>query len=65
MIERINPRCDLEVDGGIDAVTAPRVVEAGANVLVSGSAIFGDSEGAASAMRRLRAAVAGALPAAG
>ena len=60
MIERINPRCDLEVDGGIEAVTAPRVVEVGANVLVSGSAIFGDSEGVDSAMRRLRAAVSGA-----
>ena len=59
MIEEINPGCDLEVDGGIDAKTAPRVVEAGANILVSGSAIFGDSEGAAAAMHRLRAAVAG------
>jgi ribulose-phosphate 3-epimerase len=57
MIEKINPRCDLEVDGGIDVTTAPRVVEAGANVLVSGSAIFGDREGAAPAMRRLHAAL--------
>ena len=32
---------DLEVDGGIDATTAPVVAEAGANVLVAGSAIFG------------------------
>ncbi len=30
----------LEVDGGINAETAPRVVEAGANVLVAGSAVF-------------------------
>lgn len=30
----------IEVDGGIDATTAPRVVEAGANLLVAGSAIF-------------------------
>ena len=59
MIDQINPRCDLEVDGGIDAVTAPRAVDAGANILVSGSAIFGDREGAAAAMHRLRAAVAG------
>src|SRR5215510_10764625 len=34
MIERIKPGCDLEVDGGIDAATAPMVVEAGATVLV-------------------------------
>ncbi len=32
---------DIEVDGGIDVVTAPVAVGAGANVLVAGSAIFG------------------------
>jgi len=57
MIEQIKHGCDLEVDGGIDATTAPLVVDAGANVLVAGSAIFGDSEGVAAAMKRLRAAV--------
>ncbi len=31
----------LEVDGGIDKSTAPRVVKAGANVLVAGNSIFG------------------------
>jgi ribulose-phosphate 3-epimerase len=31
---------DLEVDGGIDADTAPLVIEAGANVLVAGSFVF-------------------------
>ena len=31
---------DLEVDGGIDAETAPQAVNAGANVLVAGSATF-------------------------
>jgi ribulose-phosphate 3-epimerase len=31
---------DIEVDGGISAETAPQVVKAGANVLVSGSAVF-------------------------
>jgi ribulose-phosphate 3-epimerase len=56
MIERIRPGCDLEVDGGIDATTAPGVVEAGANVLVAGSAIFGAAEGVAAAMTRLQAA---------
>jgi ribulose-phosphate 3-epimerase len=57
MMERIKPECDLEVDGGIDAVTAPLVVAAGANVLVAGTAIFGDGEGIAAAMEKLRAAV--------
>jgi ribulose-phosphate 3-epimerase len=37
----------LEVDGGINAETAPLVLEAGANVLVAGSAIFGKSDYAA------------------
>ena len=31
----------LEVDGGIDTVTAPRVVQAGADVLVAGTSVFG------------------------
>jgi ribulose-phosphate 3-epimerase len=57
IIDEIRPGCDLEVDGGIDATTAPLVVEAGANVLVAGSAIFGDSGGVAAAMKRLRASV--------
>ena len=35
-----SPECLLEVDGGIDTVTAPIVKENGANVLVSGSAYF-------------------------
>jgi len=55
MIEQIKPGCDLEVDGGIDATTAPLTVDAGANVLVAGSAIFGASEGVAAAMKRLGA----------
>jgi ribulose-phosphate 3-epimerase len=45
---------ELEVDGGINAETAPRVVAAGASVLVVGEAIFGAREGVAEAMRRIR-----------
>ena len=60
MMDRIKPGCDLEVDGGIDAETAPLAVAAGANVLVAGTAIFGESDGVAAAMERLRAAVSGA-----
>lgn len=40
MIEALGKPIDLQVDGGIDAVTAPRVVAAGANVLVAGTASF-------------------------
>jgi ribulose-phosphate 3-epimerase len=57
MIDKIKPGCDLEVDGGIDATTAPLVVDVGANVLVAGSAIFSESDGVTAAMKRLRAAV--------
>ena len=56
MINELKPGCDLEVDGGIDATTAPLVVSAGANVLVAGSAIFGEGDGVGAAMQRLRAA---------
>jgi ribulose-phosphate 3-epimerase len=56
MIGRAKPGCDLEVDGGIDATTAPLVIEAGANVLVAGSAVFGAADGVAAAMKRLRSA---------
>lgn len=45
----------LEVDGGIDARTAPLVVNAGARVLVAGSAIFGHSDREAQ-IRALRGA---------
>ena len=55
MIDRVKPECDLEVDGGIDPETARLCVEAGANVLVAGSAVFGSSESVMEAMSRLRA----------
>src|SRR5262245_45934113 len=57
MIDQINPGCDLEVDGGIDPATAPLAVEAGANVLVAGTAIFGVRAGVSAAMQRLRNAL--------
>jgi len=55
MIEQTKPGCDVEVDGGINAETAPLAVAAEANVLVAGTAIFGESEEVAGAMDRLRA----------
>jgi len=56
MIDRIKPDCQLEVDGGIDTVTAPLAIDAGANVLGAGSAIFDAREGITAATKRLRAA---------
>lgn len=41
-VER-NPNLYIQVDGGINRETAPLVVEAGANVLVAGSAVFNSS----------------------
>ena len=54
MIDECERGCDLEVDGGIDASTAPLVVDAGANVLVAGTAVFGEGEEVSAAMDRLR-----------
>ncbi|AMX84084.1 ribulose phosphate epimerase [Geobacillus subterraneus] len=52
-----NKAIDIEVDGGVNAKTAPLCVEAGANVLVAGSAIYNDPDRAA-AIRALREACA-------
>jgi len=57
MIERINPEIELEVDGGIDASSAPHAVKAGANVLVAGSSLFGDRQDVSAAMRYLMASI--------
>ncbi len=57
MIDRLNPGCDLEVDGGIDPETARLTVDAGANVLVAGSSVFGDTEGVTAGMKSLRASL--------
>ena len=40
MIDKTGKSIELEVDGGIDAATAPRVIAAGATVLVAGTASF-------------------------
>ena len=49
---------EIEVDGGIDARTAPAVVDAGATILVAGSAVFGKSD-RTGAMESIRTAVRG------
>ena len=46
-IDRRDLSCLVEVDGGVDAVTGPACVEAGADVLVAGSAVFGAADPAA------------------
>ncbi len=58
LMTQLKPGCDLEVDGGIDPATAPLAVEAGANVLVAGTSIFGEGDGIAVAIKRLQDAAA-------
>jgi ribulose-phosphate 3-epimerase len=48
---------DIEVDGGIDLTTAPLVAEAGANVLVAGSALFSQPDYAAAVSALREAAI--------
>ena len=56
MIQERGLSVEIEVDGGIDAKTAPAVVDAGARILVAGSAVFGQRDRAA-AMEAIRSAV--------
>ena len=44
IINRRKLRCVIEVDGGIDLTTMPEVIGAGAQVLVAGSAVFGNAD---------------------
>ncbi len=55
LLDRLGSRAAIEVDGGIDASNAARVVAAGARILVAGNAIFGTPD-AERATRDLRAA---------
>jgi ribulose-phosphate 3-epimerase len=56
-VRDLAPGLDIEVDGGIDARTAPLAVEAGATLLVAGSSVFGHADGVAAGVRALREAV--------
>jgi len=54
-IDALGRAIDLEVDGGVNAETAPRAIAAGADVLVAGSATFTGGAGQyAENIRRLR-----------
>jgi ribulose-phosphate 3-epimerase len=62
-LDRAGSSAPIEIDGGIDAVTAPRVVAAGARILVAGHAIFGTTD-PERATRDLKARASQALAAA-
>jgi ribulose-phosphate 3-epimerase len=57
LLQQCNVHCELEVDGGVDAQTAPLAVKAGADVLVAGTAIFADQEGPKAGLLRLIQAI--------
>lgn len=57
LLDARNPTCEIEVDGGIDAETAPKAVAAGANVLVAASAIFQHPDGLRGGIQALRDAL--------
>ena len=59
MLDQRAAPAELEVDGGITASNAGRVVRAGATTLVAGSAIYGAADGIEAALARLRASVQG------
>jgi len=59
-IDRQGLPTDIEVDGGVDISNARACVEAGANVLVAGTAVFGHGSGPAAGGRAVLAAAAGA-----
>ena len=47
LIDKYDPSCQLEVDGGVGPANAKTVIEAGATVLVAGSAVYGAQDPAA------------------
>ena len=57
LLDELGSQAELEVDGGINIATISEVVEAGATVLVAGSAIFNDQASVAENMRKLRRAI--------
>jgi ribulose-phosphate 3-epimerase len=56
-LDRVGLATELEVDGGINAEIAPRVVQAGARVLVAGAAVFNSGETVEEALGKIRASL--------
>ncbi|HSF31220.1 MAG TPA: ribulose-phosphate 3-epimerase [Candidatus Tectomicrobia bacterium] len=57
LVQQCRVQCELEADGGVDAETAPLAVNAGADVLVAGTAIFADPDGPKAGLLRLMQAI--------
>ena len=54
LINELNPSCELEIDGGVDEHNLRRTIEAGANVIVMGSAVFREGIDPAERLKLLR-----------
>ena len=58
MLDEAGSGAELGVDGGINVETASKAVEAGARVLVAGSAVFNDRDTVAGSIARIRESLA-------
>ena len=58
MLEEIGSSAELEVDGGVGASNVAEVLEAGASVVVAGSAVFGHPDGAGAGIEAIRSGAA-------
>ncbi len=56
-VRALSKDIEIEVDGGIDARTAPLVVAAGATVLVAGNSVYGYKGGVAAGIKAIREAL--------
>jgi ribulose-phosphate 3-epimerase len=57
LLDRVQPECELEVDGGIKLANAPLVAQAGATVVVAGSFVYLEGEGPEANIAALRQAL--------
>ena len=60
IIDKRDLNIELEVDGGINELTAQTVVKAGAQILVAGSAVYNNEATIAEAISRIRMSIRGA-----
>ena len=44
LADKVNPELEIEVDGGVNNVNAPKLIDKGTNILVAGSYIFGSTD---------------------
>jgi len=54
LINRINPKCLIEVDGGVNDENVKELADAGVDVVVAGSFVYKHPEGIATAISRLK-----------